>query len=387
MFQAMKAQQYMSITATNTSSVKRNNIMRTIKPKLLGTALVFAVLLTITQVAIVNAQETTDCGNMNDCDFGLEASLIEAYVEPDFESPFLDRDLLHDRSYYQITGAMAVYDAPNGNIVRTLDAGFNFMTAINRVDGWIEINPGEWVPTSQAQNTNYVVSEFTGVFLPEEPLEYEIAWALVNVFPSKFPGGNPIESNGLTPRYTRVTLFSKVTIDGWDWYQIGVNKWVQQTQIAKVVSIERPEAVETERWVGVDLYEQVLIAYEGETPVFATLVSSGLPRWPTVEGTFNIYWRRLREDMTWGIPGDDFYYLEEVPWTMFFDEGRALHGAYWHDGLGYRRSHGCVNMSITDAHWLYHWVAEVMEKRTSADVEEGPAVHVYSSGVYVTETN
>jgi len=55
--------------------------------------------------------------------------------------------------------------------------------------------------------------------------------------------------------------------------------------------------------------------------------------------------------VSWGTVGEDFYSLEEVPWTMFFDEGRALHGAYWHDSFGYRRSHSCVNLSITDAKW------------------------------------
>lgn len=346
------------------------------------TALMLTLVLGLTAHALL-AEAANDCATAEACDYGLSAEEIEAYAAPEFEQPFVDHDLLHDRSYYQITGAMSVYDAPNGNVIRTLDAGFNFMTAINRVEGWIEINQGEWVRADQAKYTNHVISEFAGIFLPEEPLEYDVAWMLVNVYPSKFPGGTPAESNGLTPRYTQVTLFATVEVDGWDWYQIGPDKWVQQTQIAKVMPIERPDDVETEHWVGVDLYEQVLIAYEGETPVFATLISSGLPRWPTYEGTFNIYWRRLREDMTWGKPGDDFYYLEEVPWTMFFDEGRALHGAYWHDGLGYRRSHGCVNLSITDAHWLYLWVAEVMGKRASAGVEIGPNVHVYSSGVYV----
>lgn len=332
------------------------------------------------------AEELDNCTAIKSCDMvGLSATEIEAYTLPEFETLFVDQKLLHDRSYSQITGAMAVYDAPNGNVIRTLDAGFNFMTTINRVDGWVEINSGEWVRADQAKNTNHVVSEFTGIFLPEEPLEYEVAWMLVNVYPSKVPGGNPVESNRLTPRYTRVTLFASVEVDGWNWYQIGPDKWVQQTQLAKIIPIERPEDVETERWIGIDLYEQVLIAYEDDQPVFATLISSGLPRWPTVEGTFNIYWRRVRDDMTWGTPGDDFYYLEEVPWTMFYDQGRAIHGAYWHDGLGYRRSHGCVNLSITDAHWLYMWVAETLDgKRASADIEVGPAVHVYSSGVYTS---
>jgi len=134
--------------------------------------------------------------------------------------------------------------------------------------------------------------------------------------------------------------------------------------------------------VSIDLYEQVVIAYEGASPVFATLVSTGLPRWPTREGLWQIYFRNPRDYMSWGTVGDDFYALEEVPWTMFFDQGRALHGAYWHDGFGYRRSHGCVNMSITDAHWMYTWVAEDMGSFRSADREEGPEVYVYSSGEY-----
>jgi lipoprotein-anchoring transpeptidase ErfK/SrfK len=55
------------------------------------------------------------------------------------------------------------------------------------------------------------------------------------------------------------------------------------------------------------------------------------------------------------IDRSDAYYLEDVPWTMYFDEARALHGAYWHNGYGYPRSHGCVNLSPGDARWLYEW--------------------------------
>ncbi|GAB4518882.1 MAG: hypothetical protein OHK0046_27090 [Anaerolineae bacterium] len=316
-------------------------------------------------------------------EYGLAAEIIEAYEAPEFEQLFVDQDLLHDRTYVQVTGAMNVYDAPGGNILRTLDAGFNFMTVMDRQGDWVMINPNEWVPASSLTYTNHVVSEFTGIFLPEEPLEYTPAWMLINAYPSKEPGGEPRESNGMHYRYTRVDIFASAEVDGWRWYQIGPDKWVHQTHVAKVQPLERPEEVTTERWVGIDLYEQVLIAYEGDTPIFATLVATGLPRWPTYEGTFNIYWRRVRDDMTWGTPGDDFYYLEDVPWTMYFDEGRALHGAYWHDGLGYRRSHGCVNLSITDAHWLYQWVAEDFEKLNSPEIEEGPAVHVYSSDTYI----
>jgi lipoprotein-anchoring transpeptidase ErfK/SrfK len=49
------------------------------------------------------------------------------------------------------------------------------------------------------------------------------------------------------------------------------------------------------------------------------------------------------------------YSLHDVPWTQFFFENYAIHGVYWHDGFGNRRSHGCINMSPTDAKWLYEW--------------------------------
>ncbi len=312
----------------------------------------------------------------------LSAAKLETFEPPAFEQPFVDTARLHDRNYWRVDGLLTVYDAPDGNTIRTIDGGFNFVTSTAMQDGWIEINPGEWVPADKLKNSNWIISDFSGIFLPDEAPAYPIAWMLMNIFPSSVPGGPALESNDLKYRYAQVHILDTVVVDGWNWYQIGPDEWVEQTNVAKVLPIARPLAVDTERWVSIDLYEQVLVAYEGSRPVFSTLISSGLPRWPTYEGVFNIYYRRTREQMSWGTPGDDFYYLEEVPWTMYFDEGRALHGAYWHNGFGYRRSHGCVNMTITDAHWLYQWVAQDFETLNSPDVETGPAVYVYSSGEY-----
>jgi hypothetical protein len=135
-----------------------------------------------------------------------------------------------------------------------------------------------------------------------------------------------------------------------------------------------------DKWVSVDLYEQVAIAYEGGTPVFATLVASGLADWPTNEGLFHVYVRYPRTLMHGAEGNPDFYYLQEVPWTMYFDGDIGLHGTYWHDGFGYRHSHGCVNLSITDALWLYNWASSEFDFTVRGDT--GPAVYVYSSGTY-----
>ncbi len=314
---------------------------------------------------------------------GLSAEEIMAYESPEFDTLVVNDELLYDRSYQRVEGTVNIYDAPGGSVVRTLDAGFNFITSLGAGDGWTQINSAEWMSSDVLTASNDIVSHFTGIFLPDPLQEYTVAWMLINAYPASEPGGESLEDNGLMYRYTLLNIFAEVEIDGWIWYQIGVDKWVHQTWVARILPVERPEDVETERWISIDLYEQILIVYEeGDKPIFATLIASGLPRWPTYEGTFNVYFRRTRKDMSWGTPGDDFYLLEEVPWTMFFDEGRAMHGAYWHDGFGYRRSHGCVNMSITDAHWLYLWVASEFGKLNSPETEEGPGVYVYSSGQY-----
>ena len=54
----------------------------------------------------------------------------------------------------------------------------------------------------------------------------------------------------------------------------------------------------------------------------------------------------------------DYYYLEDVPWTMYFDQARALHGAYWRSWWGMPGTHGCVNLSIGDSNWLFQWANE-----------------------------
>jgi LysM repeat protein len=108
------------------------------------------------------------------------------------------------------------------------------------------------------------------------------------------------------------------------------------------------------RWIYVDLSEQRLTAYQGVYPVFSTMVSTGLPQHPTVVGDFNIYVKYESTRMQGGY-GADYYDLANVPHTMYFYGGYALHGAYWHNDFGTPRSHGCVNLPLPVAEWLYSW--------------------------------
>jgi lipoprotein-anchoring transpeptidase ErfK/SrfK len=117
----------------------------------------------------------------------------------------------------------------------------------------------------------------------------------------------------------------------------------------------RPEGVAAgERWINVNLSTQTLTAYEGDQPVFTTAISSGKATHPTVTGLFRVWLRYEKQTMNGYLLGYD-YYIENVPYVMYFYRDYALHGAYWHNSFGVPMSHGCVNLSPDDAAWLYQW--------------------------------
>jgi lipoprotein-anchoring transpeptidase ErfK/SrfK len=104
----------------------------------------------------------------------------------------------------------------------------------------------------------------------------------------------------------------------------------------------------TERWIDVDLSSQTVSAYVGHNGVKSFLVSTGTWRHPTVTGRFWIHTKFEMDDMRG--PG---YFFEDVPYTMYFHKGYGLHGTYWHDDFGTPMSHGCVNLTVEDAKWLF----------------------------------
>ncbi len=117
-----------------------------------------------------------------------------------------------------------------------------------------------------------------------------------------------------------------------------------------------------EKWIDVSVGKQTLVLYEGEQPVFATLVSTGEAglsdhetSTATKRGIFRIHTKHVSATMSSEELGEEFE-LRDVPYVMYFDkEGYALHGAYWHDRFGIPKSHGCINLAPEDARRIFHW--------------------------------
>lgn len=117
------------------------------------------------------------------------------------------------------------------------------------------------------------------------------------------------------------------------------------------------------RWIDIGLLSQTLVLYEGSTPIYATLISSGRDGMgdpqttlSTPTGTFRIYQKHVTTTMDSNAADNEFE-LRDVPWVMYFKGGYALHAAYWHDDFGRARSHGCVNLSPIDARYIFNWAS------------------------------
>lgn len=174
--------------------------------------------------------------------------------------------------------------------------------------------------------------------------------------PNYLPGSKQVR---MVVPYEVVQIYSTQNIEGVDWDLIGPNEWVESRKIAAVTpNTTQPDGVTNGRWIDVDLAEQTLAVYDNQQLVFATVVATGdAPLW-TRPGLFQIYQKKETETMSGGQGSPEYYYLEDVPWTMYFDKARALHGAYWRAKMGFPQSHGCVNLTIGDAHWLFNWAHE-----------------------------
>ncbi len=125
------------------------------------------------------------------------------------------------------------------------------------------------------------------------------------------------------------------------------------TPTAALVATATPAPIEPMRVakrIDISLSAQTLVAYEGDEEVFRATVSTGAPSTPTVIGRFRIFHKLLLQTMTG--PG---YEQPDVPYVMYFYGAYSIHGAYWHNDFGIARSHGCVNLRVPEAKWLFEW--------------------------------
>lgn len=234
-------------------------------------------------------------------------------------------------------------------------------------------------------------SAFHGVELGEE---YQLPIAFVSrrgAQAYELRDGSAEPSGDLKRRSVQKLTGKVARVDGEKYVELEGGRWAKKKMLGLVMKpskFPRPGR-KGEKWVQVNIREQTLTLWEGTTPVFATLVSTGRPQFgdpdettASPRGVFHVYAKHVSATMDSDEgsgqrmnetkelkPGDEGYVpnkgdgvygvtlrrghglfkLRDVPYIQYFHKNYALHAAYWHDVFGIARSHGCINLAPADA--------------------------------------
>jgi hypothetical protein len=176
-------------------------------------------------------------------------------------------------------------------------------------------------------------------------------------------GGKPSKAKDVARRSAIPLSGKQRFFDGVLFFQSTDGLWLSDRFVSRVDGVKKmPKwAKDGERWIDVSIAKQVLLAYDGTKPAYATLISSGEAGLEdpetsksTARGIFRIHTKHLTTTMSSKTVGEEFE-LKDIPYVQYFEEGYALHAAYWHDDFGTPRSHGCINLAPEDARWLFQW--------------------------------
>ncbi|MDP2974615.1 MAG: L,D-transpeptidase, partial [Anaerolineales bacterium] len=259
-------------------------------------------------------------------------------------------------------------------------------TAYNRV--WYKIGEESYVYSGSIQPVRTVLNE------PLRDLPEEGALAEVTV-PYTDARWDAAKDARFAYRFYYETTHWVVghvqDVDGNPWYRVYDDKWkfhyyAQANHLRIVPTVElaplSPDFPAQLKRLEVRLNQQLVIAYEDQTPVFMARIASGgrfsNGTYSTPVGRHMTYHKRPYRHMAAGDLASNGYDLPGVPWVSYITEsGVALHGTYWHNDFGRPRSHGCINLSSQAAKWLYRWTQPVVPPNEQIVYERyGTAVDV-----------
>jgi lipoprotein-anchoring transpeptidase ErfK/SrfK len=285
-----------------------------------------------------------------------------------------------------VSGFSRLEDAGDVAPDQELQSGFAVAIVEEGVKGgarYGKTRHGMWVPMQDLKPV--AAFSFHGEDVVEGKLDF--GWIVADkAAVSKAPSA-AAKRGGVRVRFEKVTVLEEKPDKKPTHFRIGDDQWVRIRDVRRPTRADPPASVrEGERWIDVDLASQTLVAYEGDRPVFATLVSTGKGREGTDQATpkgETRIWVKLESSNMDNLEDEEaerYYAIEDVPYVQFFAKGVGLHGAFWHRSFGQVRSHGCVNLAPLDAQRLFSFTSPHLPVGWTAvlptDVEQGTIVRV-----------
>lgn len=303
-----------------------------------------------------------------------------------------------------VLGRVLFYDVPtyekpdqgsesNGtyqyNDVLTLSQPIGVKTPLIRDEIWHKLDDHAYIQSENIQLVRNDLNEpFEGVISKDGRLA-EVTVPLTQAWPNgkKYPPHQQFFYGSVHWVYglgqdAEGNLYYLVIEDRWnEAYYVDARhmRIIEDEELAPLSPVEDI----TRKSILVDTKDQMLYAFEDDELVMSTGVSTGVVTDDidliTPVGDYFINYKRPTRHMVHsdkiGINDDELY---GVPWVSYFtDTGIAFHGTYWHNDYSQPRSHGCVNMPIHAAKWLYLWSDPVIAPRAKLFVSnQGTAVKV-----------
>lgn len=158
------------------------------------------------------------------------------------------------------------------------------------------------------------------------------------------------EYNGITLNTLHEVVLSHIG------QQVAEMRGINTAPVERLAGVPEWTPALWSRHINVNLSTQWLTAYEGDLAVYHAPIATGRDGFNTPAGDFAIYDKLPMQTMQGSVQGESWY-VPDVPSVMYVFGGVALHGTYWHNafGTGIRMSHGCINLGMDDAAWVYQW--------------------------------
>lgn len=253
----------------------------------------------------------------------------------------------------------AIFDISNTAVSADVDTH-------NRI--WYQVGHQGFIHSANVQPVRTILSQPYGGNIPKEGLLAEVTVPFTDAFTEA-----STDSKVGYRIYYETTHWVKGMVagktDGQPWYAIRDDKWDKvyhvRAEYLRILPPEElapisPEVSPRDKRIVVRLDQQLVFAYEFNIPVFVVPVSTGAilrsGTYTTPEGNFITYYKRPSRHMAAGDIAASGFDLPGVPWVQYITKnGISFHGTYWHNDFGHPRSHGCINLSISAAKWLYRW--------------------------------
>lgn len=238
----------------------------------------------------------------------------------------------------------------------------------------VTASEGDWVPGYVDGYSGWVASEFLREPIAATPVDVA-DWDL-SVWQGVALGETNVRAEATTASETVRTIGDgtpvvvvdwirgeEVVENSYIWAQLDDGNYIFARNVGRAAPVQPPPVPDDfpweGKWIDIHLTQQLMVAYEGRTPVRTVVTTTGMPGWETPPGWFAINTRVENETMTSGAIGAEYFYkLEDVLYTQYFtDRGHALHYAWWRtpETIGRPGSHGCINLLLEDSKFFWDW--------------------------------